>query len=103
VADPDLTISGNDRRTEYNPEQVLKPFSEERLAATKPSSTRPVKELDTSYTDWMRLRAGDISEAERLEAAERRAALRTGGLVTESYRRVSVADALKHLASAGLD
>lgn len=103
VADADLTISGNDRRTEYNPNEMLKPFSEERLAATKPSSTRPVKELDTSYTDWMRLRSADISEAERLAAEERRLALRLGGLATESYRRVSVAEALKRLASAGLD
>lgn len=102
VADADLTISGNDRRTEYNPDQVLKPFSEERLAAMKPSSTRPVKELDTSYVDWLRLRSGDISEVERLAALKRRADLREGGLATESYRRVSAAEALQRLASAGL-
>lgn len=103
VADPDLTIAGNDRRTEYNPDQVLKPFSEERLAAMKPSSTRPVKELDTSYVDWLRLRAGDFSEDERLAAQERRTDLRDGGLATESYRRVRVTEALQRLASAGLE
>ena len=103
IAEPDLTISGNDRRTEYNPDQVLKPFSEERLAAMKPSSTRPVKELDTSYIDWLRLRSGDLSEDERLAAQTRRTDLREGGLATESYRRVSVTEALQRLASAGLD
>ena len=102
VADPDLKISGNDRRTEYNPEQTLKPFSEERLAAIKPSSTRPVKERDTSYVDWLRLRSDDISEDDRLAVAQRRAALRNGGLASESYRRVGVAEALQRLASAGL-
>ena len=102
VADPDLTISGNDRRTEYNPDQVLKPFSEERLAAIKPSSTRPVKELDTSYVDWLRLRSGDFSEDERLAVQKRRTDLREGGLATESYRRVSVTEALQRLASAGV-
>ena len=102
VADPDLLISGRDRRTEYNPDQVLKPFSEERLAAMKPSSTRPVKELDTSYVEWLRLRAGDVSEQERQVAERRRTDLRQAGLVTESYRRVSVTEALQRLASAGM-
>lgn len=102
VADPDLTISGNDRRTEYNPEQALKPFSEERFAAFKPTSTRPVKERDTSYVDWLRLRSGDIPEDQRLAVAQSRADLRKDGLATESYRRVSVTEALQRLASAGL-
>lgn len=102
VTDADLMISGNDKRTEYNPDQVLKPFSEERLAAMKPSSTRPVKELDTSYVDWLRLRSGDITENERLAAQKRRTDLRQGGVATESYRRVSVTEALQRLASAGL-
>jgi hypothetical protein len=103
VSDPDLAISGNDRRTEYNPEQVLRPFSEERLAATKPSSTKPVKELDTSYVDWLRERSGDVSEVERFAAHNHRIGLRDpSGLVTETYRRVSVTEALRRLASAGL-
>lgn len=101
VAGPDLEIAGRDRRTEYNPDQVLRPFEEERLAAMKPSSTRPVKELDTSYADWLRLRAGDITEGERLAALKRRTDLRQGGLVTEAYRRVGVKEALRRLASAG--
>lgn len=102
LADADLMIAGTDKRTEYNPEQALKPFSEERLAATKPSSTRPVKELDTSYADWLRLRSGDVTEDERIAVQKRRADLREGGLVMESYRRVSVTEALQRLASAGL-
>jgi hypothetical protein len=101
VADPDLLIRGNDKRTEYNADQALKPFSEERLAAIKPSSTRPVKERDTSYVDWLRSRSADMTEEERQFVSQRRAELRQGGLATESYRRVSVAEALQRLASAG--
>jgi hypothetical protein len=103
VSDPDLFISGNDKRTEYNPGQALKPFSEERLAASKPVSGRPVKELDTSYTDWLRERAADLSEDERALAEKRRIDLRQAGLATESYRRIGVAEALQRLASAGLE
>jgi hypothetical protein len=102
VSDPDLFISGNDRRTEYNPNQVLKPFSEERLAATRPTSGRPVKELDNSYVEWLRLRAGDVTEEQRSLAESRREGLRQNGLVSESYRRVDVREALQRLASAGL-
>ncbi|MBL0372166.1 hypothetical protein JJB09_09000 [Rhizobium sp. KVB221] len=102
VAEADLVISGNDRRTEHNPTQALKPFSEERLAATRPVSERPVKELDTSYVDWLRLRSNDVSEQERRLVEQRRVALRQNGLVSETYRRVTVEEALKRLASAGM-
>jgi hypothetical protein len=102
VSDADVVIAGNDRRTEYNPSQVLKHFSEERLAATRPVTDRPVKELDTSYVDWLRLRSGDVTEDERRIAAARREALRENGVTRESYRRVSAAEALKRLASAGI-
>lgn len=101
VSEPNIVISGNDRRTEYNPKQALKPFSEEALAAAKPLTERPVKELDTSYVDWLRLRSGDVSEAERGRIDAHRAALRKDGLVSESYRQVKVQEALKCLASAG--
>ncbi|MDB5524172.1 MAG: hypothetical protein JWM58_1935 [Rhizobium sp.] len=102
VPQADLIISGNDRRTEYNPSQVLKSFSEERLAAIKPTSGKPVKEADDSYVLWLRERAADTTEAERNVAERRRATLRENGLATESYRRVSVTEALQRLASAGL-
>lgn len=102
VARPDFTIAGKDKRTEFNAEQTLKPFSAERLAAIKPSTTRQVKELDTSYADWLRERSSDISAGVREAVAERRRLLRQDGLATESYRRVPVPEALEKLASAGL-
>lgn len=101
VADGDVSIAGTDRRTEYNPDQAMMGFSEERLAAIKPSSTRPVKESDTSYVDWLRERSGDLTEAERLAVVDRRQGLRECGLVRETYRRVDVLEALERLASVG--
>jgi hypothetical protein len=102
VPDGDLVISGNDRRTEYNPDQVLKPFSPERFAAARPIPGRAVKETDNSYMEWLRIRAADVTDEDRARATERRHALRENGLATETYRRVSVEEALKRLASAGI-
>lgn len=103
VADGDVIISGNDKRTEYNPNQVLRPVSEMARPRTVNSAGRPVKETEDDYTDWLLERARDVTEEERILARTRREELRdAGGLTTERYRRVSVAEALKRLASAGL-
>lgn len=103
VADADIRIAGNDRRTEHNPKQTLRPLAE--VAATRVVNSLgvPVKEADDEYLHWLRARDGDVSEQERDAIRARREALKSdAGLVTESYRRVSVAEALKRLASAGL-
>ena len=63
---------------------------------------RPVKETEDSYTQWLLARAGDVIDAEHDLAQKRRQTLREDGLVTESYRRIGVAEALERLASAGL-
>lgn len=102
VSDGDLMISGNDRRTEYNPDQVLKPYSAERFATARPIPGRAVKETDNSYAEWLRTRAADVTDEDRVRATERRHALREDGLATESYRRIGIEEALKRLASAGL-
>lgn len=93
----DFSIRGNDPRTEFNPKQVL------RLARGAPprpaasvASSASIKETDTSYYDWIEDRKSDTT-AQDLERAEqrRKALLDDGGLSTESYRFVDVADALK--------
>lgn len=102
VADSDVTILGNDRRTEYNPHQALRPLSE--VAPTRPAVVggRPVKETEDDYLQWLIERDEDVSQADRNLARSRREALKgPSGLATETYRRVSVAEALKRLASAG--
>jgi hypothetical protein len=103
AAGGDVAISGIDRRTEYNPDQVLRPVAEIAPTRTAVGAGRPVKETEDDYTNWLLERAREVTEEERGLARTRREALRNdAGLATERYRRVSVAEALKRLASAGL-
>ncbi|WP_152536139.1 hypothetical protein [Mesorhizobium loti] len=103
VSDPDLVISGNDRRTEYNPNSALRPRYTDSRPASVSTAAKPVKELDSSYQDWLRKREHDLTAEERAFVERRRQELRQDGLVTETYRRVGVREALMRLASAGLD
>jgi hypothetical protein len=56
-ANPDLEISGNDKRTEYNPSQALKPVTEIQATRAKPDGGRPVKETENTYMQWLLERA----------------------------------------------
>jgi hypothetical protein len=102
VTNPDLEISGNDKRTEYNPSQALKPVTEIQATRAKPDGGRPVKETEDTYMQWLLERARDVTVEEHALAESRRLSLRQNGLVTETYRRVSVAEVLQRLASAGM-
>lgn len=94
---PDFSIRGNDQRTEFNPKQVL------RLAHASPqkpppctSSSTLVKEVDTSYYDWIEHRKSDTTIHDRERAELHRKALQDDqGLSTESYRFIALEDALK--------
>jgi len=103
VSDPDLVISGNDKRTEYNPNSALRPRYTDSRPASVSTAAKPVKELDSSYQEWLRQREHDLTAEERAFVERRRQDLRQDGLVTETYRRVGVREALMRLASAGLD
>jgi hypothetical protein len=93
----ELSIRGNDPRTEFNPKQVL------RLALGAPQRAAGggaslAKESDTSYTDWIESRRSDTTVQDRERAKLRRNALQDGsGLSTESYRFDEVANALRRL------
>ncbi|MEO5760403.1 MAG: hypothetical protein ABIQ51_26515 [Mesorhizobium sp.] len=102
VANPDLVIAGNDRRTEYNPSSALKPRYTDSRPASVSTAAKPVKEVDPSYMEWLRKREHDLTAEERAFVLKRREDLRQDGLVTESYRRTGVSEALMRLASAGL-
>ncbi|MFV3076033.1 hypothetical protein [Niveispirillum fermenti] len=105
VAAPDVTITGRDRRTEFNPNQTLRPLARPRPPAEAgrpmPASARPVKEADDSYTRWLVERDGDVSDADRARARSRREDLKQDGLARETYRRIKVEDALLRLAPTG--
>ena len=98
-----LVISGNDKRTEYNPNSALRPRYTDNRPASVSTAAKPVKEVDPSYQEWLRKREHDLTSEERAFVERRREALRQGGLVTETYRRAGVREALMRLASAGLD
>lgn len=103
VTGSNVTILGNDRRTEHNPNQALRPVSE--IAPNRPAVVggRPIKESEDDYLQWLIARDADVTQTDRDLAKERRTALKSPeGLTTETYRRVSIAEALKRLASAGL-
>lgn len=107
VAGGDVDIAGLDKRTEFNPSQVLRPVSEIVTARRTPgavsSSGIPIKEADDDYSRWLTERDADITPEDRLTARLHREGLRSPeGLVTESYRRVDVDEALKRLAGAGV-
>lgn len=98
----DVFISGNDKRTEHNPNQTLKTIAEMRAQRVPMAAGRPIKETEDTYMHWLIERDGDVSDEDRARARAYREALKTDGLATESYRRVGVPEALKRLASAGL-
>ncbi|QTO23367.1 hypothetical protein [Burkholderia seminalis] len=93
----DVSISGTDRRTEINPDNVMRPM---RLVQPR-RLAKPLKESDAAYIEWMKARAGDLGPDDIAYAEARRKALRTDGLATETYRRIGVDEALKRLASRG--
>ncbi|WP_136618899.1 MULTISPECIES: hypothetical protein [Mesorhizobium] len=80
VSDPDLVISGNDRRTEYNPNSALRPRYTDNRPASISTGAKPVKEVDPSYQEWLRKREHDLTSEERAFVERRREALRQDGL-----------------------
>lgn len=98
VKDPDFSITGKDRRTEYNPGQVIRP---PRLTAPPVNLARVAgrrnKESEPDYQIEISRRYNAVSEAQRVAAAARREELTIDGGVRETYRFISVEDALKRL------
>ncbi|MGH6644529.1 MAG: hypothetical protein ACRED3_17720, partial [Bradyrhizobium sp.] len=96
---PDFSIRGNDRRTEYNPSQVLRLAREPQRRPTSASTaSTQIKESDTSYYDWIEQRRSDTGTQDHKRAEQRRKALQDDtGLSTETYRFTEIADALKRL------
>ena len=103
TTDGDVIIQGLDRRTEFNPRYVLSPPPRPPKLRQSADSARPVKEEDEAYFDHLRRMEAGIDPADRRRAKEQRESQKSpDGLVSESYRRIGVAEALKRLASAGL-
>jgi hypothetical protein len=90
----DIEIRGTDARTEVNPGRVLRPvYLDQPVQLAK-----PFKESDSAYIQWLKLRESDLTALQREEAIRRRDEIRVNGLVTETYRRIPVLDALGKIA-----
>ena len=106
MAGGDVEIAGTDKRTEFNPTQALRPVSEivsmRRAPGAVNSSGIPIKENDDDYANWLVACDAEVDPKDRQAALQTRVGLRSAeGLVTETYRRVEVTEALARLASAG--
>ncbi|WP_342364079.1 hypothetical protein [Terrarubrum flagellatum] len=97
--DADIVIRGVDPRTEYNPNQTLKLLAERGIAESASPGSALFKEADAAYIEWLRRREADVEPNVRAQVKARREALREGGTVAETYRRISVRQALRRLAS----
>lgn len=95
MAGGDIVITGKDRRTEVNPSRVLRPVYLEKAA----SLSKPFKEADSAYIEWLKLRAHDITEEQRAKAIRLRESRLRNGLASETYRRIAPAEALSRMAS----
>lgn len=104
--DGDVEISGTDKRTEFNPTQVLRPaadiVSQRRAPGAVNSSGIPIKEADDDYARWLVACEAEVTPQDRQRAVDlRNGLLSSEGLAQETYRRVDVGEALRRLASAG--
>jgi hypothetical protein len=102
VSSPDVTVTGLDPATEINSSFTLDPQASldtfGGLSSQDFSHMWDSAEFDTQV--WLQVIAARIAEQPaqvRERAVENRRALMSGGLVTESYRRVSADEALSML------
>jgi hypothetical protein len=101
VAAGEVTIQGLTRQTEFNIRQILDP---DRVAGRN-----RFRAVDADLDPDLHARSYQLRSIARAEEAKeglaqtvsRRDAVRTDGLATETYRRISVDDALNLLVSAG--
>lgn len=98
VANPEFTIRSNDRRSERDVQRNVRPKQmSEQGAAQLNKSGALVKEADADFAPRQIELNINVTDDVRERAEERRAQLREGGLVTESYRFVRPDDVLKCL------
>ena len=102
VAEPDIEIAGLHSRTEANVRLVLDP--DRRYAGLGARSDASHPDPDLRARSWpARTEARRCEAAEGLELANaRRTAIRVDGLAIETYRRISLDDALVMLAPTQL-
>lgn len=98
VAEPDFTIRSNSARSEIDVQRIFRPpqITPERQARIGQASI-PVKEGDPDFTPRIRELSVNVTEQALADGERLREALRVNGLITESYRYIEPAQALKRL------
>jgi hypothetical protein len=93
----DVTVDGLHRRTEENPTKVLNAFRA--VPAPRPGARmrRPLKEGDTRFAEYQQRRASELSVGDVAGAVDLRERIRIDGLASETYRRISLDEALNRL------
>jgi len=99
VKDGTIRIAGNHRATDINPGRVLRPVYLEKAQQLD----KPFKEADTAYIRWLKLRATDLTQEQRDARIAWRDGMKEDHLVWETYRPVSVPDALAIMAGCKPD
>jgi hypothetical protein len=98
VTAPSFSIRSTDRRTEYNPKQVLSLARGYLKSVSPTNSSASIKESDTSYSDWIEARRADTTLEDHQRAVQQRRALQgEEGLSKETYGFVDVSEALRRL------
>lgn len=98
VASPEFTIRSNSPRTEIDVQRIFRPpqLSPERSARIGQAS-RPVKEGDPDFVPRILELSAHVTDQAVIDGERQREALRVNGLITESFRYIPPAQALKAL------
>jgi hypothetical protein len=95
--DGNVSIRGRDRRSEVDPRKVLDPHAYGEVEM-KLAGNPELKESDADYLAYQAARAREVSPEQVAEAVRLRDAISVDGTATETYRLISVREALRRLA-----
>lgn len=100
TANSDVEIFGLDRRTEQNPTKVLRAFKPAPAAIERSTPPkRPLKEVDPEFNAYQARRAAELTPGQLDTAVAMRQQILIDGVARETYRRISVDDALRLLVT----
>jgi hypothetical protein len=100
VENPDVTVTGLDRRTEINARKTMAAL-DARPAVARPvrALRRPFKESDPGFAEYEAMRARALTQADVDRARADRALLSAGDGSRETYRLLSVDDAVARMGA----
>jgi hypothetical protein len=100
VANGNVSITGLDRRTEVNATKTLAVLDTESAPRPGRVQRRPFKESDPEFVEYVAMRAKALTQADVDRAKADRDEVRVGDGTSESYRVLSVVDAVARMGVA---